>query len=370
MVVSEIDPEMVSLVRAGKGTYFCNVAHKNGLETREITDLEIYNPLVPEDRENLLLAIAEASELCTALPSYNLYDAEPASVAALLAEGLAQKVADESLPSAVVYAAENDAHAAARLKGACQNHYPSGFGDRVFFSDTVIAKMCSVVSQKSRILTENLIPVVKSASKAFLVEAFDQILIDDGQPTDFVRGLKKFITKTDLSPFALTKFYGHNAIHATLGFLAKQKGLKFMHEISQDQGLMNAAGEAFVSEAGVGLRYEFSGVNDVLFTEQGFRNHAEDALGRMINPFLRDPVDRVVRDPVRKLGWNDRLLGSMKLARKAGVCPSTMIRAVQAALPYACRERRWKSEKRALQEMWSGVLSSEEKSFFMKLILP
>ena len=39
----------------------------------------------------------------------------------------------------------------------------------------------------------------------------------------------------------------------------------------------------------------------------------------MVNPFLRDPVDRVTRDPARKLGWEDRLVGSMLLATEAGI---------------------------------------------------
>ena len=61
----------------------------------------------------------------------------------------------------------------------------------------------------------------------------------------------------------------------------------------------------------------------------------------MVNPFLRDPVDRVTRDPARKLGWEDRLLGSMKLARKAGGDPKGLAEAGRVALGLACEEKGW-----------------------------
>ena len=95
-----------------------------------IQGLEILNPLVNADREKLIGAIAEATELCTALPSYQLYDKGEASVARLLSAGLAKKVTNKDLSSAVVYAAENDTRAASRLQQACLDHHPIGFEKR------------------------------------------------------------------------------------------------------------------------------------------------------------------------------------------------------------------------------------------------
>jgi mannitol-1-phosphate 5-dehydrogenase len=97
--------------------------------------------------------------------------------------------------------------------------------------------------------------------------------------------------------------------------------MSFMHEARQDPALMDWAKEAFVKEAGVGLRHKFSGFPDGLFSETGFSEYAEDALQRMVNPYLRDPIDRVTRDPIRKLGWDDRLIGSIRYAVDAGYKP-------------------------------------------------
>ena len=49
---------------------------------------------------------------------------------------------------------------------------------------------------------------------------------------------------------------------------------------------------------------------------------------------LRDPVDRVTRDPVRKVGWNDRLIGSMKLSLRAGVQPKILAKGAFLGLKF------------------------------------
>lgn len=360
LVVSEIDQQTVEQVRAGEGTYFCNVAEADGVRVEKIEGLEIYNPLVPADRMELIQAISEAQEMCTALPSFKLYDAGEDSVAKIICEGLKIKMESHELPSAVIYAAENDSRAASRLRMACQKYLPNLSEEKVVFSETVIAKMCSVVIDPIRIDAEELIPIVEEFPKAFLVEAFNQILIEEKQPHGFIRGLKKFHTKEDLDPFAISKFLGHNAIHALLGYLAKQQGIAYMHEAGKQKDLMEMVRSAFIDEAGAGLCKEFSRVGDPLFSEVGFCDYVDDALIRMVNPYLRDPVDRVTRDPVRKLGWEDRLIGSMKLACRAGVEPKILAKGAALALQCACVENKWGSPKIGLDEIWRDISETEQ----------
>ena len=83
---------------------------------------------------------------------------------------------------------------------------------------------------------------------------------------------------------------------------------------------------------------------------------------------LRDPVDRVTRDPARKLGWEDRLLGSMKLARAAGVTPEGLAEGARLALLLACEEMEWSSPGQALDELWKGV-PLEEQAVFRELLV-
>jgi mannitol-1-phosphate/altronate dehydrogenase len=41
----------------------------------------------------------------------------------------------------------------------------------------------------------------------------------------------------------------------------------------------------------------------------------------MFNPYLGDTVERVGRDPERKLEWDDRLVGTVRLALQQGLNP-------------------------------------------------
>jgi hypothetical protein len=52
----------------------------------------------------------------------------------------------------------------------------------------------------------------------------------------------------------------------------------------------------------------------------------------MMNPYLRDTIDRVTRDTDRKLGWSDRFVGTMRLALENGIDPRRYALGAAAAL--------------------------------------
>jgi mannitol-1-phosphate 5-dehydrogenase len=94
---------------------------------------------------------------------------------------------------------------------------------------------------------------------------------------------------------------------------------------------MALAREAFLEESGAAMIARHKGL-DPLFTPAGYQAYADDLLERMINPYLRDLIERVVRDPRRKLAWNDRLIGTMCLALDAGVQPRRFALGAAAAV--------------------------------------
>ena len=368
LVVAEIEPDIVRGVRANDGSYSCNVAHADRVEFVTVSGVQALNPTDSDDREELVGAIARASELGTALPSFHLYDSPPAPVARLLAEGLTRKSKRPELPPAVVYAAENDSRAATRLEALCWDHAPAGFGDKTIFSETVIPKMCTVVQDTARIEAEGLIPMFPGANRALLVEAYDRILIEDHTPSGFERGFSNFVTKRQLDAFAQTKFLGHNAVHAWLGYLAESEGLILMSEVGKRDDLMRRALEVFQREVGPGLIHAHARGGDPLFSPQGILEYAKDALQRMVNPFLNDPIERVTRDPVRKLGWEDRLIGAMRLAIDAGVEPLLLNEGAKIALARASKESDLSPQK-VLTKIWSAEAPKEETQAVLSLLL-
>ena len=296
LVVAEVVPEVVESVRRDGGRYAVNVAESGGLRLDRIEGVEILNPLVAEDRAALVDAAAEASEMATALPSVDFFDKGDASVAAILAEAAARKMANADLPRAIVYAGENNNQAAELLVEAVERRAGAPVGERLAALNTVIGKMSGVVIGEEAMGTQGLEPMTSGAGRAFLVEAFNRILVSRVPWEGFERGIGAFEEKDDLLPFEEAKLYGHNATHALIGYLALEAGHAFMSDAGGDEELMALARAAFLKESGRGLIARHGGI-DPLFTEEGYRDYADDLLVRMVNPHLRDAVDRIVRDP-------------------------------------------------------------------------
>ena len=349
LVVAEVLPEVVAALRRSGGCYRVNVATPTGLEVHEVTGLEPLNPKDPADRAALVAALGEASEICTALPSVDFFS----SVAPLLAEGLRSP--------AIVYTAENNNHAAELLEAAVRRLQPA-LPAKYQFLNTVIGKMSGVVTA-----TGNLAAITDGLPRAFLVEEFNRILITQIRLPGFQRGIEVFAEKPDLLPFEEAKLYGHNAVHALLGYLAHQRGYQFMSDLAGDAELMRLGREAFLEESGPALIARRGGL-DPLFTPAGYQAYADDLLRRMTNPWLSDAVVRIIRDPRRKLGWQDRLIGTMRLALDAGITPARFSRGAAAAWgvlraedPSASWESLWPEpdvpvgRKQALQELISAA---------------
>jgi mannitol-1-phosphate 5-dehydrogenase len=334
LVVAEVVPSVVDAIRGDRGFYSLNIAHQEGLEFARIGPLEIYNPNLAEDLEHLIEAVAQADEIATGVPSIKYYvSTGPGSLHHILAEGLRRKAAREG-PPAVVYTAENNNHAAEILAEQVFAEIPEqewGYiQPYVRFLNTVIGKMSGVVTDMQEILDQHLQTVTIHEQRAFLVEAFNHILISQID-FPFVRGLNMFEEKANLLPFEEAKLYGHNATHALAAYMGAIRGVQHISDLREFPELMDFLYAAFTEESGRALIAKYQGF-DPLFTLGGYDQYATDLLYRMTNPFLRDTVERVGRDPVRKLGWDDRLVGTMRLALHQGVYPWRFAVGAAAAL--------------------------------------
>ena len=329
IVVAEIDPVLVDAVRANGNRYDVSIAHADCVENVTVDNVELLNPADACDRAALREALHAATEIVTSLPSVAIYRAGGAnSVAAMIAEGLA----DGDAPGTVVYAAENNNHAAELLEQAVAEQGAPPASRPVQVLNTVIGKMSRVITDGEEIDLLGIGRMVPTVNRAFLVESFSHILVSACTLEDFRPGIEVFEEKADLLPFEEAKLYGHNAIHALLAYLGWEKGYRYMTDLRDDEELMETARRAFIDESGAALVRRHAALGDALFTAAGYRAYALDLLARMTNPYLADTVVRAARDPVRKLGYQDRLVGTMALALEQGIEPRAMAKGVRAAL--------------------------------------
>ena len=140
-----------------------------------------------------------------------------------------------------------------------------------------------------------------------------------------------FQEKDDLLPFEEAKLFGHNAAHALAAYMGAACGMELVAELSDRPSMMAMLRNALIQESGAALIAKYAGL-DEFFTPDGYAEFADDLLARMVNPYLRDTVARVGRDPARKLGWDDRLIGTMRLCLDMGVRPRRYAMGAAAAL--------------------------------------
>jgi mannitol-1-phosphate 5-dehydrogenase len=190
---------------------------------------------------------------------------------------------------------------------------------KVRFLNTVIGKMSGAVADAEQIERQGLVTLTAAHRGAFLVESFNRILIskidfpERGQP--FSRGIEIFEEKPDLLIFEEAKLYGHNGLHALAAFVGGELGLKYIADLRSRSGALPFLRAAAIEEAGEALvRKHWR--RDPLFSFRDFRDYVEDLLERMLNPHLGDTIERISRDPERKLGWDDRFIGLLRLARQ------------------------------------------------------
>lgn len=329
-VIVEVDGGAVQAVREAGGCYAINIARPDHIERATISGIELYNPAVPEDRQQILQAIAESDELATCLPSVAFFDTGgDTSVARTIAAGLAHRTSP--LPT-VIYTAENHNHAAELLHEAVAKYCPPAALQPVQFLNTVIGKMSGVITDPATLARLNLATMTPATAKAVLVEEFNRILVSQITLPGFSRGIDVFIEKADLLPFEEAKLYGHNAIHALIAFRGARRGLTAMSEAAAHPDIMASARAAFIEESGAALIRKHATLGDLLFTSAGFATYADDLLTRMVRPTLNDLIARVTRDQVRKLGYDDRFFGTMRLALQYGIRPVHLAGGAAAAV--------------------------------------
>jgi mannitol-1-phosphate/altronate dehydrogenase len=229
--------------------------------------------------------------------------------------------------------------------------------ERARYLDTVIGKMSGVITDRQELRQHDLATITSVMDSAFLVEEFDRILVSRAGE-GLHPGISVLREVDDLAPYEDAKLLGHNATHALAGFLGSALDLTLVADLRRVEGAMALLRAAFLEESGVTLRRRWAGV-DALFTEGGYAAFADDLLERMVNPYLADTIERAARDPRRKLGWDDRLVGLIRLGLAEDVPTPRFAMGVAAGLDLLRRNEAG-SDAELLRTCWPADVPSAE----------
>ncbi|HDR1814158.1 TPA: mannitol-1-phosphate 5-dehydrogenase [Pasteurella multocida] len=159
------------------------------------------------------------------------------------------------------------------------------------------------------------------------VEEFSEWIVDKAQFKGTIPAITGMEQTDNLMAFVERKLFTLNTGHATTAYLGKLKGHQFVKDSIDDPDIREAV-KATMQESGA-----------VLIKRYGFDPHAhaayiEKILTRFANPYLQDDVDRVGREPLRKLSYNDRLIKPLRGTLEYGLPNQHLIQTIASALAY------------------------------------
>lgn len=355
IVLGRLNQQKVDELRNNDGTYSINIASEDGIENRTVGPIEVYNLSNNHDRGEVIKAIQSADVIVTAVPSTDSYED---GVADLLRQGLKKRQTPVR-----IYASENRIEAAKYLKELVD---PECSLENTYFFDTVIARMgglqnCSLMLERG----VSLKPITPKDSEAILVEEYDSIIIESNKNVK-ENIFSDFITTDQIGCYEEQKLYGHNAVHFILGSIAKQKNYIYMSDLLKDDSIINFALEALLKETGFWFKKN-NMANGTLIKQ--YDRWAKGLIRRIVNPHLFDVVDRVIKDPQRKLSPNDRLIGTINRSIDAGIVPSMHLLGVIFATKNVLNKATFDKECYAyLKELWSGGQAKQQTDLIIGLL--
>ena len=268
------------------------------------------------NRDAAAQEISDAAMVCTAVGVNILREVAPT-----IAMGIKLR-ADAGIAEPLnVIICENLLHASDVLRDYILESLPAEYVDyvrrNVGFVESVVSRMVPVMTEEQRAKDPLLI----------VVEEYKRLPVDGRGFVGDIPEIVGFEPYDNFEAYVERKLFTHNLGHAVAAYLGHLRGYVYVYQAMNDPAVRTVV-EAALAETGEALIRRHG------FTPEQHQEHIDDLLYRFSNVALGDTVARVGRDPIRKLGPDDRLIGSAKLALSYGITPRNACLGAAAALMF------------------------------------
>lgn len=177
---------------------------------------------------------------------------------------------------------------------------------------------------------DRIVPPADSASNDPLevtVETFSEWIVDKTQFKGALPVIAGMELTDNLMAFVERKLFTLNTGHAITAYLGQLAGKQTIRDAILDQAIRSVVLGA-MEESGAVLiqRYGFDAAKHAAYIQK--------ILGRFENPWLKDDVERVGRQPLRKLSAGDRLIKPTLGTLEYQLPHSNLVQGIAAALHY------------------------------------
>ena len=159
------------------------------------------------------------------------------------------------------------------------------------------------------------------------VQNYWHLPVDAARVKGSLPDIKYMEPLTGFAGFLERKFYTYNAANGTTSFVGALLGYKVLAEAAHDErilkildGVYQETGKALSMKHGISLEEQMA--------------FAKTSLNKLQDYTIVDSIERNARDPQRKLGKDDRLVGSARMVLSCGIRPENLCTAIACAVYY------------------------------------
>lgn len=312
VVFIDVNKELVAGLNR-RGSYPLRIV--GNADYREITVKDLCAIHV-DDIEKIAEEITEAEIMATAVGKGALK-----MIAPLIAQGLERRIKLKIEKPLNIIICENIFHGAVTLKEyileSLQGRHKDYIEKRLGLVESVVSRMVPGGPGAG----ENQDPLLVMAEEYALLPVAKNGFAGDVPEVIGMQFCDNLVGRQE------QKMFTHNTGHSMCAYLGHLKGYIYIHEAIRDRRIKELV-RAALAESGQAL------VKKHRIDAREHQDYTENLLQRFDNAALNDTVFRGAKDPVRKLGPEDRLIGAAKLALQFGIKPDCLALGIAAAVHY------------------------------------
>lgn len=280
---SDINAELISMIHERK-EYNVRMVGKDFDETIKIDNVD----KVSEDREEFV-RLSNEIEIITTAVGVNILT----KIASFIVDIINIRHKYQNNNPLNIMACENTTGASSKLKENVYNLLDLNIREWIEKEKNIAFPNVAIDCIVPNIENENPLTVT--------CENFADLIIDRNVFIGNLPNVEGLSLKENLNAYIERKLFTLNTGHAITAYLGAQKNKETIYEAINDSEIKNIVLGA-MRESG-----------EVLIKRHGFRSEEHESyiqkiLNRFFNPYLKDSVFRVGREPMRKLSYNDRLI--------------------------------------------------------------
>ena len=240
-------------------------------------------------------------------------------IAGGIAKGLIQRCDSGNTRPLNIIACENMVRGTTQLKGhvlkALPEQYHAWIEANVGFVDSAVDR---IVPPSEAGTTDPL---------EVTVETFSEWIVDQTQFKGDLPNIAGMELTDNLMAFVERKLFTLNTGHAITAYLGQRAGHQTIRDAILDEKV-RAIVKGAMEESGAVLikRYDFGADKHAAYIQK--------ILGRFENPYLKDDVERVGRQPLRKLSAGDRLIKPILGTLEYNLPNTNLVTGIAAAMHY------------------------------------